>query len=386
MYFDIDYWWRVVRHVWGLRDWPGRERMLARLLLWIPLRTLIHSTCFLLDYLLFPRMWFQKVEAPVFIVGHARSGTTLMHRLMSADGDRFSYFLYWEMFFPSLLQKKLIRGLGWLDAHLLRGFCHNKLSEWDDRTFGPYRHMHNMSLWNAEEDCFAMTASFVTQQWSLDIPMLDVVDFFHLDHMSHKRHRWMHHYRELVKRQLLLNGGDKVHLSKNPMMSGWVDALIETFPDARVVVMMRNPEECIPSCLKLVQASWKGRGWSPEDYATSLDILADIAYEHFENPRIALARHPGTPHIVVDYRALTGAPRETVQAVYNALGLPLSADYDNWLAAQAEREKKHHSKFEYSLGEFHLEREAIRTRLSGFYQEYDWSGPVQLPEQEAAHG
>jgi hypothetical protein len=89
---------------------------------------------------------------------------------------------------------------------------------------------------------------------------------------------------------------------------------------------------------------------------------------------------------VVDYRALTGAPRETVQAVYNALGLSLSADYDDWLAAQAEREKKHHSKFEYSLGEFHLEREAIRTRLAGFYREYDWDRTAPSAEQEVAHG
>lgn len=386
MYFDIDYWWRVLRHVWGLKGWPGRRRMLARLLLWIPLRTLFHGTCFLLDYLLFPRLWFQRVEQPVFIVGHARSGTTLMHRLMSADGDRFSYFLYWETFFPSLLQKKAIRALGWLDARLLGGFTHRRLQAWDERTFGPYRHMHNMSLWNAEEDCFAMTAAFVTQQWSLDIPMLDVVDFFHLDQMSHKRRRWMHHYRELVKRQLLLNGGNRTHLSKNPMMSGWVDALIETFPDARIVVMMRNPEECIPSCLKLVQASWKGRGWAKGDYETSLEILAGIAYEHFENPRRALARHPLVPQVVVDYRHLTRAPRETVQGVYRALGLPLSESYDAWLTAQAEREKKHHSKFEYSLGEFRLEREEIRARLAVFYGDYGWDTTTQQAQEETAHG
>lgn len=387
MYFDIDYWWRVVRHVHGLRDWPGRKRMLVRLLLWIPLRTLFHAACFLLDYLLFPRLWLQRVEQPVFIVGHARSGTTLMHRLMSADGERFSYFLYWEMFFPSLLQKRLIRALGWLDARLLGGFCHKRLRAWDDRTFGPYRHMHNMSLWNAEEDCFAMAASFVTQQWSLDIPMLDVVDFFHLDHMSHKRRRWMHHYRELVKRQLLLNGGKRTHLAKNPMMSGWVDALIETFPDARVVVMMRNPEECIPSCLKLVQASWKAGGWSAQDYEVSLEILADIAYEHFDNPRIALARHAQVPHIVVDYRELTRAPRETVQSVYAALGLSVSGQYDQWLAAQAEREKKHHSKFEYSLGEFRLDPAQIRDRLAPFYREYGWEAtPRPQAQEESANG
>lgn len=384
MYFDFDYWWRVVRHVWGLRGWPGRQRMLARLLLWIPLRTLLHGICFALDYLLFPRLWVQRVEEPVFIVGHARSGTTLMHRLMSADGERFSYFLYWETFFPSLLQKKVIRGLGWLDTRVFGGFCHRRLKAWDDRTFGPYRHMHNMSLWNAEEDCFAMAGAFVTQQWSLDVPMLEVVDFFHLDHMSHKRRRWMHHYRELVKRQLLLNGGQRTHLAKNPLMSGWVDALIETFPDARIVVMMRNPEECIPSCLKLVQASWKAGGWTKDDYEPSLDILADIAYEHFDNPHAALARHPQTPHRMVDYRALTGAPRETVHAVYAALGLPLSEPYDQWLAAQAEREKKHHSSFEYSLGEFRLDPAVIRARLARFYAQYGWQSAASA-KQETTH-
>ena len=142
MYFDIDYWWRVVRHVWGLKGWDGRGAMLARLLLWIPVRTLFHGMCFLLDYLFFPALWTQRVERPVFIIGHARSGTTLMHRLLSADGDRFGYFLYWEMFFPSLLQKKVIRALGWLDDKLLGDRIHQKLRDWDDRTFGPARHMH----------------------------------------------------------------------------------------------------------------------------------------------------------------------------------------------------------------------------------------------------
>ena len=41
MYFDIDYWWRVVRHVHGLREWPGRRRMLLKLLLHLPLLLLL---------------------------------------------------------------------------------------------------------------------------------------------------------------------------------------------------------------------------------------------------------------------------------------------------------------------------------------------------------
>jgi hypothetical protein len=384
MYFDIGYWWRVVLHVWSLRGWQGRGRMLARLLLWIPVRTLFHAICFLLDYVLFPALWTQRVEKPVFIIGHARSGTTLMHRLMSADGGRFSYFLYWEMFFPSLLQKKVVRGVGWLDARALGGRIHRKLKAWDDRTFGPYRHMHDMSLWNAEEDCFAMAGAFVSQQWSLDIPMMDVVDFFHVDGMGVRRRRWLHHYRELVKRQLLLNGGDKTHLSKNPVMSGWVEALIDTFPDARIVVMMRNPDECIPSCLKLVQSTWKGKGWKSEDFGRSLELLTEISFEHFTHPREVLAAHPETPRIVVDYRELTRAPRETVHAVYSALGIEMREAYDDWLEARAEREKKHHSKFAYSLGEFLLSGEDIRARLPEFYADYQWDTPAPTKESTRA--
>ena len=373
MYFDFDYWWRVVRHVWTLEHWPGRQRMLLRLLLWTPLLSAFHGFCFVLDYLLFPGLWRQQVTQPVFIIGHARSGTTLMHRLMSADGDRFSYFLYWEMFFPSLLQKKFIRLLGSFDARFLGGFLQRRMQAWDDKTFGPYRHMHNMSLWNAEEDCFAMQAAFVSQQWSLEIPMMDVVDFFHLDKMSGRRQRWLRHYRELVKRQLLLNGAGKTHLAKNPVMSGWVESLIEVFPDARFVVMMRDPADCIPSCLKLVEVSWRSKGWQRADCESSLDALTEISFEHFTHPREVLAAHPLTPQVVVDYRHLTAEPREAVAQVYRALGLDLDASFDRWLQDQAEREKRHHSKFEYSLGEFKVSGTEIQQRLEGFYNEYQWA-------------
>lgn len=383
MYFDIEYYWRVLRHVWGLKQWPRRRRTLVRLLVMVPAATLLNTLCFLLDYLLFPRLWRQQVKQPVFIVGHARSGTTLMHRLMAADGEKFSYFLYWETFFPSLLQKKIIRGLGWLDQRLLGGAIKQKLVVWDDKTFGPYRHAHDISLWNSEEDQFVMKAAFVTQQWALDIPMMDSLDIFHVDQMPKKRRRWLRHYRECVKRQLLLNGGDKIHLSKNPVMSGWVEAIIETFPDARIAVMMRDPKQCIPSVLKLVEMSWQAKRWTPADYAPSLAALTRISFDTFRNPRQVLARHPATPSCVVDYRELTTAPRETTQAVYRALGLELSPAFDAYLKAQAEREKRHNSRFEYSMDDYDLSDELIETELAEFYDDYHWPKAQALTNQTA---
>lgn len=373
MYFDFDYYLRVLRHVWSLKSWPGRNRMLFRLLVLLPVVTAVHAICFILDYLLFPALWRQDVRQPVFIVGHARSGSTLLHRLMAADGDTFSFFLYWETFFPSLLQKKTIRALGWLDQHWLGNFIKRRLLAWDEQKFGKHRHIHNMSLWNSEEDQFVMRAAFVTQQWALDVPMMDRIDLFHLDQMaSAKRRRWMHHYRECVKRQLLLNGGNRVHLSKNPLMSGWVESLIETFPDARIAVVMRDPAECIPSVLKLVEVSWRGKGWHRNDYEASLGALTRISFDTFAHPRAVLARHPATPQIVVDYRDLTAQPRNTVLKVYRAFSMPVSEDFDCYLLAQEDRERSHSSRFEYSIDDYDLTREQIEAELPGFFNEFGW--------------
>ena len=220
-----------------------------------------------------------------------------------------------------------------------------------------------------------MQAAFVSQQWSLEIPMMNVVDFFHVDEMHTRRKRWMRHYRELVKRQLLLNGADKIHLSKNPIMSGWVESLIATFPDARFVVMMRKPTDCIPSCLKLVEVNWRSKDWSREACQESLDALTEISFEHFTHPREVLSGHTETRQFVMDYRTLTTAPRNAVADVYAALGLDLESAYDDWLQAQSEREKAHHSQFEYSLGEFRISGEEIHRRLADFYKEYDWEVP-----------
>ena len=373
MYFDLRYYWRVLQHVRGLKQWPGRRRMLVRLLLQVPLGYVFHASCFLLDYLLFPRLWRQQVRRPVFIVGHARSGTTLAHRLLAADTDTFSYFLYWEMFFPSLLQKKVIRMLGWLDQHWFGGPVRRRLEAWDERTFGKHRHIHNMSLWNSEEDQFVMRAAFVTQQWALDVPMMDVIDLFHVDEMPEKkRRRWLHHYRECVKRQLLLNGGDRIHLSKNPLMCGWVESLIETFPDARIAVMMRNPVECMPSVLKLVEISWRGKGWTRDDYAKSLRELTKVSFESFRHPREVLQRHPETPQIVVDYRQLVAQPRDTVLDIYRIFDLAVRPEYDRYLLSKQERERAHRPGFEYSIDDYELSVEEIESELSVFFDDYHW--------------
>lgn len=377
MYFDLEYYLTMLRLVWGERRWEARRRrkLLLALLLGVPLMYLFHALFFFLDRLLFPGLWWQRVEAPVFIVGHARSGTTLMHRLMAADGERFSYFVYWEMFFPSLAQKKLIRGLGVLDRWLLGSWCYKRLQAWDDKLFGSSRHIHNMGLWVPEEDNFVMTFAFASGFWTLQAPYMEQLDMFYVDRMSaRKRRRWMNYYRQCVLRQLYLNGGDKTHLSKNPVFCGWVQSLLDTFPDARIVVMMRNPYECIPSLLKLMDYNWHGRRWPKTAYQPSLRILAEMSFDCYRMPRQVLQRNPDVAQAVVDYRDLLAEPRHAVRQVYGEIGLNVSPAYDTLLSAEEKRARQHTTSHSYSLQEFGLDANAIHQGLAEFFEEYGWEG------------
>ena len=58
-----------------------------------------------LDLLLFPRFQSVSVDRPIFIMGHPRSGTTLLHRTLTRHSSVMS-FKTWEIFFPALIWRR----------------------------------------------------------------------------------------------------------------------------------------------------------------------------------------------------------------------------------------------------------------------------------------
>ena len=309
----------------------------------------------------------------MFIVGHARSGTTLMHRLMTKDGERFSFFLLYELFFPSLLQKKVIRFLAACDRRYLGGRIEKKLRAWDERKFAATRDMHATGLTAPEEDDFLFTFSCASGFWIVLLPYMGLLDFYYIDERPPKRRRrLMNFYKECVKRQLYLNGADKIHLSKNPVFSGRVESLIETFPDARIVVLVRNPYETIPSLLKLMKTSWQMRRWDEAQMNRSLRVLAQQSFHTYKYPLEVLARHPETKQAIVDYRELVAQPKRTVEAVYAQLGFPVSPEFSQVLLAEEKRARSHETSHTYSLEEFGLKSDEIHTALADLFERYGW--------------
>jgi hypothetical protein len=374
-HFDFAMWARMLRLAWREPHATGRRRMLLRLLVYVPLVSSFHAVCFFLDGIFFPGLHRVRVRAPVFLVGHARSGTTLLHRLMSRDADRFSSFRLYELYFPSLLQKRTIRALAAFDRSLLGGFFGRRVAAWDERRYAATRDMHAMSLTQPEEDDFLFYWSCASGTWMLKIPAMGEIDFYHLDRApERKRRRVERFYADCIRRQLYLNGEDRIHLCKAPHFAGRVESLIESFPDARIVVTLRNPQETIPSLLKLMKVAYELRGWDEERMARSLAVLAEQSFHTYEHPLEVLARHPETRRAIVDYRELVAEPKRTLAAVYEALELPLAPAYEAELDEAQKRARRHQTGHRYSLSEFGLDGTAIERRLSPLFERYGWSG------------
>jgi omega-hydroxy-beta-dihydromenaquinone-9 sulfotransferase len=362
---------RLARHEQNART---RRQLLLVLLLVVPVVSTIHAVCFFLDGILFPGLRRVEVRRPVFIVGHARSGTTLLHRLLCMDPGRYSFFRLYEMFLPSLIEKKAIRAVGWLDERVLGGRLGRRVQALEARTrLAAAKDMHRTGLTEPEEDDFVLTFSMASGFWIVMAPYMGDLDFYYVDERSPRaRRRLMSFYKECVRRQLYANGGDRIHLSKNPTFCGRVESLLETFPDARFVVLLRDPSDTIPSLLKLLQQTWRYAGWDEASIQRSLRVLADQSFHAYHHPLDVLARHPEVPQAVVDYRDLVAAPKATVVDVYRRLGLDVSAEFDRILDEQERRARAHETTYRYSLEEFGLARDEIRTRLADLFARYGW--------------
>ena len=90
---------------------PKRVLILLFIFLVYPFWQLSIRAAYLLDNLFYPDYHQVEVKQPIFIVGNFRSGTTLLHRLLTKDEDATS-FSSWEIYLaPSIVARKLFHWL-----------------------------------------------------------------------------------------------------------------------------------------------------------------------------------------------------------------------------------------------------------------------------------
>jgi len=142
----------TVRWLASFRWTARRAAVVLAFLVLYPLLELVIWAGLLLDDILFRGYRRQPVDAPVFIVGNFRSGTTFLHRLLSKDAERFTTMQMWEVLLsPSVAGRRVVAAVAavvgrparWIFGHI-EGIWHQK------------NVMHEVSLTAPEEDDYVL--------------------------------------------------------------------------------------------------------------------------------------------------------------------------------------------------------------------------------------
>lgn len=347
---------RVVRLALTDRPTPRRLAVHGALLGLLPAWSLVNDACLWLDRRLYPEAGALPVPAPLFLVGNARSGTTLLHRLLCLDDEHFVHFKAWEILLPAIVQRRCVASLRALDRSWLGGQLAQGLDRWERGKLAALDGMHATGLNAPEEDEFLMATTFLSPVINVLFPYPEALDDLHTfdDLDARVRHKVMGYYRRCVQNQLFVRGSaaPRALVSKNPAFVCKLRTLRETFPAARFVYLLRDPRAAIPSLMNLLRKVWVDLG-IPRDRAerAARQIYAGCLHDY----RYALERLrelPASAYRVVHYQRLVADPQREVEALYEHLGRPLSPAFRQRLARACAHERRYRSAHSYSLAEF----------------------------------
>jgi len=205
-------------------------------------------------------------QAPLFIVGHWRSGTTWLHELLALD-DRFTYPTTYVCFNPNrfLLAE-------WFDTHWL-SFLFKALIP-DQRPFD------NMAMgWDRpQEDEFALcNLGLPSPYQKIAFPNRNPYpEYFDLERVPSKdRQRWKDAFIKFLK-QLTVRDPKRI-LLKSPTHTYRIKVLLELFPDAQFVHIVRDPYTLFLSTMHLWRSLYEGQGLQRPTF----DDLEDYVFENF---------------------------------------------------------------------------------------------------------
>ena len=394
--FDLRGFLRFSRRWLFRTPWTPRRALVAgAFYLVFPVLLLLTRIGLALDHLLFPGFRRRPVESPVFIVGNPRSGTTFLHRLLARD-RRFTTLTLWEILFaPSITARKVVGAVAALDRRLGK-WLHRRRERIED-TWHERNVLHRVSLDEPEEDDYLLLHIWSALTTGLSAGVIEEAlphTTFDASLPAERRHRIFEFYRQCLQRHLHAaeattgGGGSRRHparrlpakryLAKNPALCPKLATVFEHFPDARVIYLVRNPLEMIPSYLSMMEFSWRTVGLPTEDgerlrgdlRETLREYLLAMAAHWYRHPLEVLDRAPEGRASIVRYDELVADPDTTVRRIYRQLRLDVDTEMVKVLREATARARRYRSRHDYSLEELGLTRERVVTELSDVFERF----------------
>ena len=348
----------------------GLGLMFFRWLLITPLFILFTHFTIFLDRIFFPQYRQIKIKQPIFLIGNPRSGTTFLHSLLTRTKD-FAAFETWQLLFPSLTARILFKPL--VD-YLIR-------NDW--KTVVSAKTGHGVFLDKVEHSEFLflykLDTQFITSLSPLAFDDQEYPELrFHDQQPETHRCSSVKFFKGCLQRQIYFTGKQQIvahlHFSVNR-----IKTLLEAFPDAKFIYLVRSPYETIPSHLSLnynnvvLNNQEVTQNISPGKRKRYLDrrYHYDIElYRYFSKLQKDRAI-PEDRFLILKYDELCSSLPNTFAKIVAFTGIKPSAQLRQAVEGQAQIQKNYKRQHKVmSLEEFDLTKEQIANDLSFVFEEY----------------
>jgi omega-hydroxy-beta-dihydromenaquinone-9 sulfotransferase len=295
------------------------------------------------------------IKPPVIIIGHWRSGTTMLHELLVHD-DQFAYPTTFQCFCP---------------AHFL---ITERFAPMMAFMLPKKRPMDNMLMgWDLpQEDEFALCNMGVGSPYShLAFPNQHTDEEKYLDFQglnAAKVSRWKKGLVWFMRRITFQT--NKTIVLKSPGHTARVKVLLELFPEAKFIHITRNPLSIFPSTVRLWKSLHFIQGLQTPDMANVEDDVLDSfrrMYEQFENDKKLLKPER---FFELRYEDLIADPVKMLESIYQ------KCDLGDFEKARGAIQKFVDEKKSYKTNKHELSsemREKIQTAWAPYFRQYGYA-------------
>jgi hypothetical protein len=320
--------------------------------------------------LLLAELWERRPEVleapllpPSFVIGTARSGTSILSELLALDPAARNPAM-WEMLHPVEATRD----------DRLRPYGHAETVFMED-VAPEYAAMHENSGDLPNECIFIMAMTFLSDQWSgcHSVPS-------YTKQQVKADFRPVYAFHEKVLKTLQLRGAEGCTRwgLKAPSHLQLLEELFSVYPEALAIRIHRDPLKSLPSTTSLM-GSLKRMRCEEVDMTGAAQLLAvGNAYMlQQEIEKRADGRVPEERFIDVRYHDLMRDPSGTIGRIYRRAGW----DYSDEMARRVDeyirnRPRGKHGKHAYTLESMGFDREAERERFHFYCEHYD------IPEED----
>ncbi len=304
-----------------------------------------------------PEILEVEIRAPIIIAGLPRSGTTHLLNLIAAD-SRLRSLPYWESLEPVPIPGES-PGEDGVDPRLVR--CRAQYAQ-QDAMMPLLKNMHDMTPEHVHEEIELQGLDFSSYEleWIATVPRWR--DYY----VAHDQRPHYAYMRRVLQALQWMSGPDRWIL-KSPQHLEQLGPLIETFPDATVVLTHRDPVSVIQSAITMLTYGDRIRRRRVDPSA-----VAEYWIDRIEKLLRACVRDrdllPADRSLDVVFHEFMADDVAMVARIYEIAGLEMTrgarAELDAYMAANP---RGRHGQIVYDLlGDFGVDAERLRARF-GFY-------------------